>query len=66
MARKDFDVAKLSPAFMIGGGGENFEKHVAAIFVLALIVDDLSPIIETQVKEVYRRACNQTDFCWNQ
>lgn len=52
MARKDDEVAKLSPAFMTGGGGENFEKHVAAVFVLSLIVDGLSPIVEAPIKEL--------------
>ena len=52
MARKDGEVAKLSPAFMTGGGGENFEKHVAAVFVLSLIVDGLSPIVEAPIKEL--------------
>ena len=29
MAKNTGEIVKLSPAFVTGGGGENFEKHVA-------------------------------------
>ena len=58
MARKDTEVAKLAPSFMTGGGGENFERHVAAVFVLSLIVEGLSPIIDAPIKELKFQAKN--------
>ena len=52
MKRDASEVSKLSPAFMTGGGGENFERHVAAVFVLSMIIDGLSPIVDAPIKNL--------------
>lgn len=59
MKRAASEVSKLSPAFMTGGGGENFERHVAAVFVLSMIVDGLSPIVDTPIKKLSFQAKHQ-------
>lgn len=55
---KQSKITKLCPAFMTGGGGENFETHVAAVFVLSLLIDGLSPIVEIPIKELKFQAKN--------
>lgn len=50
MAKRVEKVSKLSPAFMTGGGGENFERHVAAVFVLSLIIDGFAPVVDAPIK----------------
>lgn len=52
MAKNVGKVSKLSPAFMTGGGGENFERHVAAVFVLSLMIDGFSPVLDAPIKMV--------------
>lgn len=46
------NLSKLSNAFSTGGGGNTFERHVQALFLLALVVDGFSPILEAPVVEV--------------
>lgn len=66
MAKKDEKVSKLSPAFMTGGGGENFERHVAAVFVLSLIIDGFAPVLDAPIKKMEFQAkkhgCDVDDF----
>ena len=52
MAKEAERVSKLSPAFMTGGGGENFERHVAAVFVLSLIIDGFAPVLNAPIKRL--------------
>ena len=59
MAKNTGEIVKLSPAFVTGGGGENFEKHVAAVFVLSLIIDGLSPIVEAPIQKLEFQAKNR-------
>ena len=59
MKRDASEVSKLSPAFMTGGGGENFERHVAAVFVLSMIIDGLSPIVDAPIKKLSFQAKHQ-------
>lgn len=66
MAKKVDTVSKLSPAFMTGGGGENFERHVAAVFVLSLIIDGFSPVLDAPIKalefQAKKHGCDVDDF----
>lgn len=66
MAKEAEKVSKLSPAFMTGGGGENFERHVAAAFVLSLIIDGFAPVLDAPIKMVEFQAkkhgCDVDDF----
>ena len=50
--KKDYDVAKLSNSFSTGSGGANFERRVQAVFLLALLVDGFSPIIDAPIKQL--------------
>ena len=59
MKRNASEVSKLSPAFMTGGGGENFERRVAAVFVLSMIIDGLSPIVDAPIKKLSFQAKHQ-------
>ena len=52
MVSKKYDVAKLSNAFSTGSGGTNFERHIQAVFVLALLVDGFSPIIDAPIERL--------------
>lgn len=45
-------VAEQSNAFSTGNGGGNFERNVQTMFLLALLVDGFSPVLETQVERV--------------
>lgn len=56
MTRNANEATKLSPAFVTGGGGENFERRVAAVFALSLIIDGLSPIVNAPIKELMFQA----------
>lgn len=42
-------IAQLSNSFATGNGGGNFERHVQAVFLLALLVDGFSPILERPI-----------------
>ena len=50
MAKETDNVSKLSPAFMTGGGGENSERHVVAVFVLAMLIDGFAPVLDAPIK----------------
>jgi len=43
------ETAELSNSFSTGGGGTNFERYVQAVFLLALLIDGISPILDKQV-----------------
>ena len=58
MAKNECDVSMMSPAFLTGGGGENFERHVAAVFVLSMVIDGFSPIVESPITAVKFQAKN--------
>lgn len=45
----EINIAKLSNSFSTGDGGGNFERHVQAVFLLALLIDGFSPILEKPV-----------------
>lgn len=46
------EVAKLSNSFSTGNGGGNFERYVQTVFLLALLVDGFSPVLEKQVVQL--------------
>ena len=52
MDNKSYNVAKLSNAFSTGSGGANFERHIQAVFVLSLLVDGFSPIIDAPIERL--------------
>lgn len=52
MAKQKDDIAKLSNAFSTGGGGGSFERRIQAVFLLALLVDGVSPILNMPVERV--------------
>ena len=35
---------------MTGGGGENSERHVVAVFVLAMLIDGFAPVLDAPIK----------------
>lgn len=43
------EIKKLSNSFSTGDGGGNFERHVQAVFLLALLVDNFSPILDEPI-----------------
>ena len=45
-------IAKLSNSFSTGNGGGNFERHVQAVFLLALLVDGLSPVLGKPIERL--------------
>lgn len=45
-------IPKLSNSFSTGNGGGNFERHVQAVFLLALLVDGFSPILEMPIERL--------------
>ena len=45
-------VSKISNAFSTGGGGENFEHQVQAMFLLSLLIDGFCPAMNEQTKRV--------------
>ena len=45
-------------AFLTGGGGNNFERHVQAVFVLALIIDGYAPLLDLPVQRLDFQAKN--------
>lgn len=52
MAKQKDDIAKLSNAFSTGGGGGSFERRIQAVFLLALLVDGVSPILNTPIERI--------------
>ena len=59
MAAKKEDkniLSALSNPFSTGGGGNDFERKVQASFVLALLVDGFSPLLNTPVTSLYFQA----------
>ena len=52
MAKQKDDIAKLSNAFSTGGGGDNFQRRIQAVFLLALLVDGVSPILNTPMERI--------------
>ena len=49
-------VGKISNAFSTGGGGNNFENQVQAMFLLSLLIDGFCPALNESTKKV----CFQT------
>ena len=49
-------VKKVSNSFSTGGGGVNFEESIQAFFLLTLLTDVLSPIINKPTKKIYFQA----------
>lgn len=45
-------LAELSNSFSTGDGGGNFERHVQAVFILAMIIDGFSPGINKPVTQL--------------
>lgn len=52
MAKQKNDIAKRSNAFSTGGGGGSFERRIQAVFLLALLVDGFSPILNMPVERI--------------
>ena len=52
MAKQKNDIAKLSNAFSTGGGGGSFERRIQAVFLLALLMDGFSPILNTPIERI--------------
>lgn len=46
------EVAKLSNSFSTGNGGGNFERYVQTVFLLTLLIDGFSPILEKQITQL--------------
>lgn len=46
------NIPKLSNSFSTGSGGGNFERYVQAVFLLALLVDGFSPILERPITQL--------------
>ena len=49
---KTAESTKLSNAFSTGGGGEHFENHVQAVFLLALLIDGFAPVIDNPISKI--------------
>lgn len=45
-------VAMLSNPFSTGGGGYYFERRVQAVFILSLLVEGFSPVLNCPIKEI--------------
>lgn len=45
-------IAALSNPFSTGGGGGDFEQRVGATFILALLVEGLSPLLNSKITEL--------------
>ena len=58
MAKQKDDIAKLSNAFSTGGGGGSFERRIQAVFLLALLVDGVSPILNMPVERLHFKRGN--------
>ncbi len=52
MAKQKNDIAKLSNAFSTGGGGGSFERRIQAVFLLVLLVDGVSPILNAPIERI--------------
>lgn len=46
------EITQLSNSFSTGNGGGNFERYVQTVFLLALLVDGFSPILERQIVQL--------------
>lgn len=42
-------VARLSNSFSTGNGGGNFERYVQTVFLLTLLIDGFSPVLEREI-----------------
>ena len=59
--------SQLSNPFSTGGGGINFEWHVQSAFVLGLIIDGYSPVINMPIDKICFQAKRygwNTDICY--
>lgn len=45
-------VARLSNSFSTGNGGGNFERYVQTVFLLTLLIDGFSPVLERQITQL--------------
>ena len=52
MAKRKNNIAKLSNSFSTGGGGGSFERRIQAVFLLALLVDGVSPILNAPIERI--------------
>lgn len=52
MAKQKNNIAKLSNSFSTGGGGDGFQRRIQAVFLLALLVDGFSPILNMPVERI--------------
>jgi len=48
----NMEIAKLSNSFSTGGGGGNFERYVQTVFLLTLLIDGFSPILERKIVQL--------------
>lgn len=47
---------QLSSPFSTGGGGNNYERHVQALFLLSLLVDGFAPVTDCPITELHFQA----------
>lgn len=47
---------QLSSPYTTGGGGNNYERHVQAVFILSLLVDGFSPVINCPISKLHFQA----------
>ena len=52
MAKQKNNIAKLSNSFSAGGGGGSFERRIQAVFLLSLLIDGFSPILNMPMERV--------------
>ena len=52
MAKQKNNIAKLSNSFSTGGGGGSFERRIQAVFLLSLLIDGFSPILNMPMERV--------------
>ena len=52
MAKQKNNIAKLSNSFSTGGGGGSFERRIQTVFLLALLVDGFSPILNAPIERI--------------
>ena len=45
-------IKQLSNSFSTGGGGYNYERHVQAVFLLSLLVDGFSPVLDCPIMQL--------------
>ena len=46
------EITKLSNSFSTGNGGGNFERYVQTVFLLTLLIDGFSPILERPITQL--------------